>query len=64
VLKGEEYNEKADIWGLGIVTYELAFGRVPFSILSQSDLMKIVPLLLSRSKIQFTFQSVAKSPKN
>ena len=42
VLKGEEYNEKADIWGLGIVTYELTFGRVPFSIMNQNDLMKIV----------------------
>ena len=36
------YNEKADVWGLGIVTYELTFGRVPFPILNQSDLMKIV----------------------
>ena len=42
VLKGEEYNSKADIWGLGVITYELAFGQVPFSILSQNDLLKIV----------------------
>lgn len=50
VLKGEEYNTKADIWGLGIITYELVFGRVPFSIINQSDLMKIVSILATKIK--------------
>lgn len=50
VLKGEEYNTKADIWGLGIITYELVFGRVPFSIINQSDLMKIVSIPVTKIK--------------
>lgn len=45
VLKGEEYNEKADVWALGIITYELTFGRVPFAILNPNDLGKIVGVI-------------------
>ena len=42
ILKGEEYDEKADVWGLGVLTYELAYGRVPFPIWSQADMVRIV----------------------
>lgn len=42
MLKGNEYDAKADVWGLGVLTYELAYGRVPFPIWSQSDMIKIV----------------------
>ena len=64
VLKGQEYDTKADIWGLGIITYELTFGRVPFSIISQQDLLKIVSLALLRSKIQFISQCGVAPPNN
>ncbi len=35
---------------MGIITYELTFGRVPFSIMNQSDLMKIVIIVLTKIK--------------
>jgi aurora kinase len=37
-LSKEGYTDKIDIWSLGILTYELLFGRSPF----ESDIKKIV----------------------
>jgi serine/threonine protein kinase len=34
LLKRKSYNNKIDVWGLGILAYELLFGRVPFEIVS------------------------------
>ena len=42
VLVGDCYDAKTDIWGLGVLTYELVYGMVPFPIMKQSDMVKIV----------------------
>lgn len=44
VLSGKGYNQKADIWGLGILCYELVYGHVPFKMSTPSDMMKIVQI--------------------
>lgn len=40
VLDGLTYNNKADIWSIGTVFYELLFGRPPFLASNMIDLMK------------------------
>jgi len=30
ILKGEDYNYKADLWSIGIIIYKLYFGKFPF----------------------------------
>ena len=45
ILKGDEYDEKTDIWGLGILTYRLIYGKVPFQINKIEDMNKIVNYL-------------------
>ena len=30
IIKGEKYNEKADIWSIGIIAYMLLTGRTPY----------------------------------
>ena len=56
LLKRKSYNNKIDVWSVGILTYELLFGRVPFEITTEQDFMKIVKLSLFRSKMRLNFQ--------
>lgn len=42
LLKGEKYDEKVDLWAIGILSWELFYGRIPFKIRCEEDLIKIV----------------------
>lgn len=55
LLKRKSYNNKIDVWSVGILTYELLFGRVPFEITTEQDFMKIVRLILCRLKTKSSF---------
>lgn len=49
VLKGDQYNDKVDNWAIGIITYEMMVGRIPFKITQESEMEKIVIVYLRRS---------------
>lgn len=51
LLKRKNYNNKIDVWSIGVLTYELLFGRVPFEIVSEKDFVKIVNCPPPRSRI-------------
>ena len=36
-LKNEEYDEKIDVWSVGVMTYEMIVGKSPY----QEDLVRI-----------------------
>ena len=36
ILKGEEYNYKADLWSIGIIIYRLYFGKFLFPVEKQA----------------------------
>lgn len=42
VLKGETYNMKADIWSLGVVLFQMIFGKCPFESKSIAKLIKLL----------------------
>ncbi len=48
LLQGEKYDEKVDLWAVGILAYELHLGSSPFNINEQEDLVKIVMLGICR----------------
>lgn len=42
VMKGEVYTNKADIWSLGVVLYQMLFGKCPFESKSIAKLIKLL----------------------
>lgn len=42
VLKGETYNRKADIWSLGVVLFQMVYGKCPFESKSIAKLIKLL----------------------
>jgi len=44
IVSHKPYDSKIDIWSIGVLTYELLYGNIPFEIRHLDDLTKIVSL--------------------
>jgi len=42
ILKGEEYNEKCDLWSLGVIIYTLAYKKNPFDGKGESEMISSI----------------------
>jgi serine/threonine-protein kinase ULK2 len=42
ILKGDQYDERADLWSIGIMLFQMVCGRVPFPASNQKDLYEKV----------------------
>lgn len=42
LIKGDSYNEKNDLWAVGVLAYELVYGEIPFRIRRGEELLRIV----------------------
>jgi serine/threonine protein kinase len=42
ILQGSSYDEKVDLWAIGILAYELYLGCNPFDVNTHEDLSRIV----------------------
>lgn len=42
MITGELYDEKVDIWAIGIMLYEFLIGPNPFNIKKEADLSNII----------------------
>ena len=40
LIEGEGYDECVDLWGIGVLTYELLEGKTPFYNISKKETMK------------------------
>lgn len=44
LLRKKFYDNKVDTWSLGVLSYEVLIGKVPFEIYTETDCIKIVSL--------------------
>ena len=55
MVKGQYYDDKIDLWNVGMMAYECIVGKVPFSIYTEFDLDKIVSYYLMKITDEINF---------
>lgn len=59
ILNGMAYSTKCDVWSVGVIVYELLFGRPPYIVRNLNELIAAVnrkeikfPMALSNKKLE------------
>lgn len=52
ILKREKYNEKCDIWSIGVILYQMIYGKPPFNPPKGAHLQDLITLI-EQGKISF-----------
>lgn len=71
IVQKQQYDSKVDIWNIGILTYELLYGKPPYEIRSSRDLEQIISAGIKFSKTKpatleikdFILRCLQKNPK-
>jgi serine/threonine protein kinase len=42
ILRGKPYNKKADLWSIGVISYQLIFKAIPFKASTERDLLNVI----------------------
>ncbi|EGR29174.1 protein kinase domain protein [Ichthyophthirius multifiliis] len=57
VLFGKKYNEKCDIWSIGVIIYQLIFGKNPFCAKKSTSILELVHEI-KQFRLDFTASEV------
>jgi serine/threonine protein kinase len=60
VLNGDVYDSKADVWSVGIVLYEMLFGRCPYGDCNIKQLINVYSA--DKLRIQMATENIFISP--
>ena len=63
LTQNSKYDFKADVWSLGMLFYQMLFGRLPFNIDSNSQHINAVLNCIKRNKLELETPSIKTSEK-
>nr|CCA15674.1 protein kinase putative [Albugo laibachii Nc14]CCA16262.1 protein kinase putative [Albugo laibachii Nc14] len=58
IVDGKSYDHRVDLWSIGVLTYELLFGKTPFENKNHMEMYEDI------KSAKYTFPNVAKRPKS
>ena len=58
LLLGEEYNKQVDWWAVGIIIYEMIYGKNPFNLQNKALNFKQFQAKVYNNKLDFEYDNI------